>query len=89
MRLKSHFRVVAEMPDVIAIEDLDTGMSVTNEAEGVVAYLAQLNLGNRRLLYLDSDGYWDELKHDGQGHFTGFGLIGTPVLQKALASVRA
>jgi len=29
-------------------------------------------LGERRLLYIDSEGSVDELKHDGKGAFQGF-----------------
>lgn len=45
-------------------------MTVTNDAEAVVKY-AVASFGDHRIAYRDTDGRWDELKHDG-GSFTGF-----------------
>ena len=62
----------------LTIRDLgpwDQHPTVTNDAEDVLARLhceGKLPAG-RRLYYYDSEGRLDELKHDGQGHFTGFG----------------
>ena len=48
----------------------DGAMSVTNDAEHVVAALLH-QFGDRRFFYRDTDGNWDELQHDGT-RFTGF-----------------
>lgn len=50
--------------------DLEGARSVTNDAELVVAELAKV-YGDRRIIYRDSMGNWDELQHDGE-RFTGF-----------------
>ena len=56
--------------EIVYIVDNDDGVSVTNSAETVVA---ELNSGypNRRVIYRDTMGYWDELVHD-NGQFIGF-----------------
>lgn len=62
---------------VIFLVDLDKGMSVTNDAENVIADLARRGLlVGRRVIYRDTSGRWDELKHDGQ-RFTGFAPLMT------------
>lgn len=86
--LKAKFTIVAELPDVVAIEDLDGPKSVTNDAERVVRYLAELGLKERRLIYRDTDGVWDELAHDGKGAFKGFRPIRSELLNDALREVR-
>jgi hypothetical protein len=88
LKLKSRFNILAELPDVVVLEDLDGKTSVTNDAESVVQYLAALGLQGRHLIYRDTDGYWDELKHDGSGTFKGFRLIGAVRLNDALRAVR-
>lgn len=88
---QSDFRIVADLQDILAIEDLDAGnLSVTNDAEGVIARLAASGgLGERRLIYRDTDGVWDELQHDAKGRFAGFGAIRARTLGDALQWVRA
>lgn len=44
--------------------------SVTNDAHAVVAKLVA-EYGDRRIIYKDSIGNWDELKHEGN-RFIGF-----------------
>ena len=62
---------VADLTDTkIFIVDQDIGMSVTNDAENVVAFILQ-TVGNRRIIYKDTQGRWDELAHNGR-EFTGF-----------------
>jgi hypothetical protein len=59
---------------IIYLVDNDDGMSVTNDAERVVAELmAQTNKFHTyyRIIYRDTDGNWDELCHDG-AKFTGY-----------------
>ena len=46
--------------------------SVTKDAENVVKHLYEkFKLGNRRLIYSDSEGNDDEMLHDGKGNFKG------------------
>lgn len=79
--------------DVVVVEDLhddaNQAMSVTNDAERVVSYLHGTGiLENRRLVYRDTDGRWDELKHDGHGKFVGFAPIGALTEEAAVAAAR-
>lgn len=50
--------------------DASPTMTVTNDAEAVVAEVAKAH-GDARIAYLDTDGRWDELRHDA-GVFRGF-----------------
>lgn len=55
--------------------------SVTNDAERVIRHLHEVGIVRRqhiRVLYYDSDGRLDELLHDGNGLFVGFGLLNAP-----------
>lgn len=56
--------------EAVLLTDLDGPVSITNDAEAVVAYCLDKAPG-RRVLYRDTDGQWDELKHDGT-QFVGF-----------------
>ncbi len=59
--------------DSVIIHDENVGMSVTNDAEAVVRNLYAAHvLEDRELIYRDSAGRYDQLKHDGRGNFTGF-----------------
>ena len=70
-KCRSDFSIRGVAFDVVYIEDLDNGgMSVTNDAENVCEYLYE-RYGNRRFIYLDTIGRWDELEHD-HGKFKGF-----------------
>lgn len=58
-------------PGCVWIVDLDRGArSVTNDADRVVARILA-DYPGYRIIYRDSLGNWDELKHDG-ARFTGF-----------------
>ena len=71
LRVKSDFHIEEITPEAVFIIDLDSGFtSVTNDAENVVSYLYN-RFGNRRFIYRDTMGRWDELAHD-HGNFTGF-----------------
>ena len=85
MRL-AKYRVEHVGIEVVAISDQCDGttLSVTNDAESVVAELNRtLDLGDRRLIYRDTDGRWDELVHE-RGAFVGFSPIGGSSLAEAL-----
>lgn len=58
--------------DFIVVTDLNVpgALSVTNDAENVVKSVFDI-YGDFRIIYHDSDGRVDELKHD-KGVFTGF-----------------
>ncbi len=67
----SDFEVVKVLFDRVFIIDLNRGnVSVTNDAESVRLRVSKAH-GNRRIVYRDSDGNWDELLHD-NGNFVGF-----------------
>jgi hypothetical protein len=67
---RSSYYVDRITEDTVRIVDMDHGKSVTNDAENVVEELYK-QYGNRRFIYLDTMGRWDELAHD-NGKFTGF-----------------
>jgi len=77
MKARAHFRIVGQdfknQSKVLLIEDLNGPMSVTNDAENVVADLLAAGYASFRFLYRDSMGQWDELLHNGF-RFTGFGI---------------
>jgi len=47
---------------MIWIVDQGTGCTITNAADGVCKMLAERYAGYR-IIYQDTDGYWDELVH--------------------------
>lgn len=55
---------------VFIIDEDDGGMSITNDAEAVCAFLHNRYPG-RRIVYRDTMGQWDELGHK-DGVFTDF-----------------
>ena len=71
---RARYTIEREDAETVVISDIGAvSTSVTNDAEGVVQELHRLGvLRGRRLLYYDSCGHLDELKHDGNGNFTGF-----------------
>ena len=74
MPTKSDYQVVNVTDDTVYLVDLNWGrMSVTNDAENVV-YEVYKRYGNKRIVYRDSDGRWDELEHE-HGTFTNFLLL--------------
>ncbi len=71
---RARYRVESQTDDTLFIVDLGgDGLTVTNDAEAVVRDLHRNGiLGKQRLLYRDSLGFVDEIKHDGNGVFMGF-----------------
>jgi len=68
---RSAFRHRLFGPFVLVVDlDEDGTMSVTNDADRVVAFCLR-NYGKERILYRDSMQQWDELAHDGT-KFVGF-----------------
>lgn len=76
--------------EVIAV--VDTGSkraakSVTNDAENVIDELARVyTLQGRRVIYMDSEGVFDELRHDG-AHFVGFAPVREKSLDRSIAKL--
>lgn len=71
--LRSTWSIIKVTEDVVYLVDHanETGrMSVTNDAEDVVHKVLADHPG-RRIVYKDTEGRWDELRHNGK-HFTGF-----------------
>lgn len=73
----THSTYTAHVSDTfILVEDQDQGMSVTNDAENMIADLGtKIPLAGRRVLYRDTEGRWDELLVK-DGRFAGFKAIG-------------
>ena len=49
-------------------------LTVTNDAEWVVEQICAIYGKNVRIIYKDTDGYWDELVHT-DGVFKTFGIV--------------
>ena len=74
--MKANFKVEDRNADRLVIRDIgpwDKHMTITNDAENVVKHLLQTGVLQpvQRLLYYDSEGYLDEIVHDGE-KFVGF-----------------
>lgn len=69
-RHRASYSVVKSTDEAVWIIDLDGDLSVTNDAERVVEELAR-HYGERRIVYRDSNGDWDELRHRG-ARFLGY-----------------
>lgn len=68
---RADYEMVKVTADVVWIRDRNLGnVSVTNDAEAVCRRVWH-DYPNRRIIYQDSTGTWDELKHQG-GQFTGY-----------------
>jgi hypothetical protein len=73
MRTHAEFDITKVLPEAVFLVDNDQGMSVTNDAEAVVEeVLSQYPV--RRIFYRDTQGEWDELRHDGT-QFMSFGSL--------------
>lgn len=79
--MKCSFTIAKVTSDAVFLIDNDEGMSVTNDAENVVAYCLKEH-GTKRIIYRDTEGRWDELMHDGVS-FTGFSPIDETTRQQA------
>jgi len=64
--------IVIHSDKFVLLEDLNHGnKSVTNDAEAVVDIVLEKYGNDKRIFYIDSSGFTDELCHDGKG-FTNF-----------------
>lgn len=70
-QVRAHYTVYCETGTEVFIIDQDDGaMSVTNDADAVVAEVVKKH-GDKGIIYRDSMGQWSELKHE-HGWFTGY-----------------
>lgn len=76
-QVKANFSYYNITDDTVYIIDESNGdtMTVTNDAENVVAFLNE-QYPNKRIVYCDTDGHWDELVHT-NGNFVMFEPMGT------------
>ena len=70
---RASFTVVYENKEAVFIVDDNHGLSITNDAEAVCRKLLT-SKGNKRIIYRDTDGQWDELWHN-SFIFTGFQTV--------------
>lgn len=73
MSAKANFTAELNLPDRVILRDVgpwDSHLTITNDAEGVVADVAPI-LRGRKLFYYDSDGELGELLVK-DGKFAGF-----------------
>ncbi|AGH16008.1 hypothetical protein DVVG_00022 [Dunaliella viridis virus SI2] len=71
MKPRADFEIVAEEAETVFLMDMNRGaMSITNDAEAVVAHCHRFFPG-KRIVYRDTEGRWDEICHNG-GMFEGF-----------------
>lgn len=73
MKARASYVIERQSDTIIVIADVGTGITVTNDAEAVIQEMHERGLlQTQQVLYYDSEGQLDELKHDGKGRFTGF-----------------
>lgn len=87
---RAAYQIAAITDTLVVLRDCDTGTSITNNAEAVVASVDQSipgGLGSRRLFYRDTLGRYDELRVV-DGKFAGF-APGSEHQQMFLASLAA
>lgn len=68
--MKSSFSLTTGGNAVFLVDNNDNSMSVTNDAENVVAYV-NASYPDARIFYKDTMGCWDELVHN-RGTFLRF-----------------
>ena len=82
---------VTGKPGFICVFDKNQAgcMSVTNDAENVIADLvkAGYDLAANRVIYRDSDGIWDELVVRA-GKFAGFAVLRAKTVEAAIVAAR-
>jgi hypothetical protein len=81
--VRAHYIIERDDPTFMIIADVGTSStSITNDAEAVVLELHKNGLGDRKLLYYDSEGKLGALVHDGKGKFLDFGIIIEDIAKK-------
>ena len=92
---KSAFLVMHPEDGIVAVFDNmheePGAISVTNDADNVVAALTETGdlQPGIRLIYQDTEGRWDEMRHDGKGAFLGFRSLDAKSLDMAIECVRS
>lgn len=76
MKPRCSFEIVYRDQHLVRVRDIDGPVSVTNDAEAVVAHLVKTGViqADMRLEYYDSDGNLDEIRFDQSG-FVGFEIL--------------
>jgi hypothetical protein len=74
--MKASYLYVGSNDTTVYIADMNIGMSITNDAEAVVAKLLP-KIKGKRIVYKDTEGSWDELVHNGR-EFIGFARSEAP-----------
>ena len=87
--MKASITIHAIADDHVAIIDNDDRMSITNDEEAVVKELYEEGiLHHQRLIYQDTNGYWDELTHNGSGGFMYFNFLNKKTYEEAVDKIR-
>lgn len=90
MMQRAHFTLeVVHGLGAIVVQDKDGPVSVTNDAESVVADIVSflgpvVDLGKFRIVYCDSDGRWDGIVVK-DGKFAGFLILAAQSVNAAVA----
>lgn len=72
--VRASFRIAEATDTLVLLVDRNQGMSVTNDAEAVVAWLGEHlagGIGQRRVFYRDTEGRFDKLVLEKSGAFAG------------------
>jgi hypothetical protein len=75
---------------VLALIDLDKGLSITSNAANIIHGLRRdgyLEEPRTRIVYCDTDGRWDELMLSFEREFCNFKPIGATSVDEALARI--
>ena len=65
MKHHADYRIIGVTDEFVFLLDINRGhISITNDAEWVVEQVIASH-GDRRIIYKDTQGEWDELYHDG------------------------
>lgn len=88
--MRTKYDIIYEDQHVIALVQTDpTVMSITNDAEAVIADLLDRGkLHQRRVIYKDTEGRWDELVH-WFGEFKNYKFLNAKRLGEALAAINS
>jgi len=76
--IKSNYLRAYSDEERVVLRDIgpwDMYRTITNDAENVVKQEHENGLGDRKLIYYDSDGDLTELAHDGAGNFKRFSYV--------------
>jgi hypothetical protein len=81
-KVRCHFSSVRASAEYIALMDDDIGVSMTNDAENVIAWMSYHSQlpDHRRLFYRDTTRRWDEMIHK-DGKFVGFKAVDVSTIE--------